>query len=95
MVDRCLPAELVEGRHLRLEGLEVGAGLAATGEHQPGVHQHLPAVVRERPFTAPRDRRRQTITEADPVRERGHERQPHMRRDMVAPTLPPTTRPRW
>ena len=59
-----------------------------------------PACIRTLPRScanarSPRHGTRHRITEADPFRERGHERQPHMRRDQVPRPPPPATRPRW
>jgi hypothetical protein len=44
---------------LGAEALDVGAGLAAAGEHEHGLDQHLAPVVQRQPFAGDRDAGRQ------------------------------------
>ena len=72
---------------LRTQMLDVGARLAAAGEHQHRLHQHLAPIVQRRPFAGDRDRRRQRITEPQTVGERPQDVQPDMGDDLVAATF--------
>ena len=64
--------------------LDVRARLAAAGEHQHRLHQHLAPIVHRRPLTARRDPCRQRIAQPQPVSKRAEHVQSDMGDDLVA-----------
>ena len=52
-----------EDLRLGAQHLDVTAGLATPGQHQRGVHHHLPSVVNRQPLTPNRDHRGEQITQ--------------------------------
>ena len=67
--------------------LDVRTRLAATSEHQHRLREHLAPVMHRQPFTARHDRRRQTITEPEPVGKRTKDMQPDMSDNLCAAPL--------
>jgi hypothetical protein len=60
---------------------DVGAGLAASGEHQHGLGQHRAPIMQRQSFTCRWDPCRQRVAEPQPVRERSQRVQPDMARE--------------
>jgi len=52
---------------LQAQVLDVRAALAASGEHQGGVHRHLPAIVDGETFASHRDPARERIAQAQTI----------------------------
>ena len=64
--------------------LDVGARLAAAGQHQHRLSQHLAPVVQRETFARDRDPRRQRITQPQPIGERAKSVQSDMSDDLLA-----------
>jgi hypothetical protein len=73
-----------EQTRLGTQMLDVGARLAAAGEHQHRLHQHLAPIMQRGPLAGVRNGRRQRIAEPQPVGERPQRVQPNMGDDLVA-----------
>ena len=78
-VRRRRPEEVLLGAQV----LDVGAALAATGEHQHGLDEHLAPVVQRHALAPRRDPRREGISESQPVRKGPKSVQSDMAHDLV------------
>ena len=81
-IQRRVRRHRAEQRRLGAEPFDVRARLAATGEHQHRLHQHLAAIVEPEP--RPRDRADNESPNPQPIRERTQRVQPDMSDDLLA-----------
>ena len=77
-MDGRVQGHVAEGPVLGTQHFDVGAGLAASGEHQHGLGQHRAPIMQRQSFTGWRDLCRQRVAEPQPDRERSQRVQPDM-----------------